>query len=70
MDFGHQFEWNASPKKLLESIDQQAKHLRTHTALIRHDLRRLGDKAATKHLLRQERQRLRQRNAMADEDFF
>lgn len=70
MDFGHPFEWNVGPKKLLASIDQEAKRLRTHVAMVRHDLRRLGDKAATKHLLRQERQRLRQRDAMADEDFF
>ena len=70
MDFGLQPEWNASPKKLLSSIDQEAKRLRNLATMIRQDLRRLGDKAATKHMLRQERQRLRQRDAWVDEDFF
>lgn len=70
VEFTQQIDWSPSPKKLLASIDQEAKRLRAHVAMIRHDLRRLGDKAATKHLLRQERQRLRQRNTMVDEDLF
>jgi len=68
MDFGLQSEWNSSPKKLLSAIDQEAKRLRSLATRIRQDLRRLGDKAATKHMLRQERQRLRY--AGEDEDFF
>lgn len=70
MDFGLELGWNTSPKKLLAAIDQEAKHLRSTVALIRQDLRRLGDKAGTKRWLRQERQRLRQMDAMVDGDFF
>ena len=70
MDYGLELGWNTSPKKLLASIDQHAKHLRSTVALIRQDLRRLRDTAGTKRWLRQERQRLRQMEAMVDDDFF
>lgn len=65
MDFGLQAEWHASPKKMLASIDGTAKHLRADVALIRQDLRRLGDKALVKSMLRRERHRLRERDSMA-----
>lgn len=70
MDFGLQAEWHASPKKMLASIDRTAKHLRAGLAMIRQDLRRLGDKALVKAMLRRERQRLREQDAMPYDDFF
>lgn len=68
MDFGLQADWNPSPKKMLVGIDRAAKDLRAHVALIRQDLRRLGDKAAVKSMLRRERQRLR--DSILDDGFF
>lgn len=70
MDFGLELGWNTSPKKLLASIDQEARRLRSIEARIRQDMRRLGDKAGTRRWLRQERQRLRQMGSMAGDDFF
>ena len=70
MDFGLQAEWNPSPKKMLAGIDKEAKYLRGTADLMRQDLRRLGDKAAVKSMLKQERQRLRERHSILDDGFF
>jgi hypothetical protein len=45
-----------------------AKRLRAEMALVRQDLRRLGDKAVVKTLLRRERQR--RRDPLMYDDFF
>jgi hypothetical protein len=70
MDFGLQADWHPSPKKMLASIDRAAKDLRANVAMIQQDLRRLGDKAVVKYMLRRERQRLRERESLLDDSFF
>ena len=68
MDFGLQPGFGLNPKKLLGSIEKQAKDMRAGLALQRQDLRRLDDRVGMKRWLKRQRQRLREPSF--DDDFF
>ena len=68
MDFGLEPGLGLNPKKLLGSIEAQAKDMRAGLALRRQELRKLDDRVGMKRWLKRQRQRLRE--PTFDDDFF